>query len=98
MGILQIARRPDRHWDALCRRCGLCCYERDRVAGGIVVHLDRACPRLDKASGSCTVYDRRFRSHARCSKVTLLHALFGLRMPLTCGYARAYRPWFWRHA
>ena len=93
MGFLRAAKRADRDWDAICRRSGLCCYERDLVAGGVRIRLDRPCPHLNRATRACTVYERRFSTHATCSKVNLLHALFGRRMPLTCGYVAAYRPW-----
>ena len=88
MGGLQLRRRPDSEWESLCHECGLCCYERARVAGGVLIDLSRPCPYLDTRTQRCSVYDRRFQTTALCSKVTLFHAKFGSRMPLTCGYVQ----------
>lgn len=91
MARLELSRRKDRRWEALCTGCGLCCYERRVTAAGIRVDLKRPCPFLDRETNRCTVYEDRFRSGALCSKVNLLHALFGRLMPLNCGYVRHYR-------
>lgn len=88
---LHMGPKPDRDWESLCRRCGLCCYERTRVAGGVRIDLNKPCPYLEPGTRKCTVYTRRFAVGAACSKVNLFHALFAKRMPATCGYVRAYR-------
>ena len=93
MGLLQSRRRTDEAWEALCHRCGLCCYERSVTSVGVRIDLSRPCPYLDTKSRACSVYQRRFTVGALCSKVNLLHAVFGRRMPLTCGYVRQYRRW-----
>ena len=93
MKLFRLSHKPDPGWDAICKRCGLCCYERCRVAGGVRIDLERPCPYLDEKSKTCAVYDRRFESRASCSKVNLLHAIAGRWMPLTCGYVEKYRPW-----
>jgi uncharacterized cysteine cluster protein YcgN (CxxCxxCC family) len=91
MGSLHMRWRADSSWESLCNQCGLCCYERTVTASGVRIDLRRPCPYLDATTRKCTVYDRRFRVGALCSKVNLLHAAFGRLMPLNCGYARAYR-------
>jgi uncharacterized cysteine cluster protein YcgN (CxxCxxCC family) len=88
---LHMGQRPDSEWEALCHQCGLCCYERTRVAGGVRIDLKRPCPYLDQRTRQCTVYTRRFAVGAACSKVNMFHALYGRLMPLTCGYVRALR-------
>mgnify|MGYP006286474281 FL=1 len=93
MSLFHLGKRPDPQWEALCRRCGLCCYARQRTAGGVRIDLSRPCPYLDTHSGRCKVYHRRFAAEAFCSKVNLLHSVFGRLMPLTCGYVRRYRRW-----
>lgn len=86
-----MGRRHDR-WEALCHRCGLCCYEREALSGGGVrIDLTKPCPYLDSRTQECTVYETRFRATAYCGKVTLFHALLGRRMPLTCGYVQRHR-------
>jgi len=93
MSFLQMRKRADERWERHCSRCGLCCYERTRTAGGLRIDLSRPCPYLDTSSGRCKVYHRRFAAESYCRKVNLLHALFGRRMPLTCGYVRRFRRW-----
>ena len=93
---LQLREGPDADWESFCHGCGLCCYERNSVAGGVRIDLTRPCPYLDTQTNRCTMYADRFKVAAYCSKVTLLHALFGKRMPLTCGYVQRYRR-FARH-
>lgn len=78
-------------WEDLCKQCGLCCFERIRVAGGVRIDLSRPCSYLDVSSRRCTVYEKRFKTKAFCAKVNVFHALFGRRMPLTCGYVEHYR-------
>ena len=91
MAGLQLQGKVDRNWESICHGCGLCCYERAVVTGGVRIDLNRPCQYLDTETNRCTVYRRRFRVASYCSKVTLLHALFGRRMPLTCGYVQRYR-------
>jgi uncharacterized cysteine cluster protein YcgN (CxxCxxCC family) len=89
---LRAARlRRKTRWDALCRRCGLCCYEKE-YRGNILVTTHRPCPHLDVSSRLCTVYENRFDACARCRKMTILHALFVSWLPPTCGYVQHYRP------
>lgn len=90
MGGRRRSRREDA-WESLCDTCGLCCYERETVAGGVRIDLRRPCPYLDTRTNRCTVYERRFDAAPYCRKVTVLHALFGARMPLSCAYVRRYR-------
>ena len=91
MLALGIKRKNNTSWEKLCTQCGLCCFERTITASGVRVDLTRPCPYLDRETLKCTVYDRRFRVGALCSKVNLFHALFGRLMPLSCGYVRHYR-------
>ena len=78
-------------WEDICNRCGQCCFERDLVGGGVLIDLRRPCTYLDSETNHCTVYGRRFKVAAYCSKVTLFHALFARRMPLDCGYVVRFR-------
>ncbi|MFW5784421.1 MAG: hypothetical protein ACOCY8_07890 [Spirochaetota bacterium] len=93
MPLLHTRKRPDERWERICRSCGLCCYQRTLTANGVRIDLSRPCPYLDTSTGRCRVYHRRFAAGALCSKVNILHALFGRRMPLTCGYVQRYRRW-----
>ena len=93
MPWLHMRKRIVPSWEDHCNACGLCCYQRQVTASGVRIDLQRPCPYLDTNTRRCKVYHRRFAAEALCSKVNLLHALFGRRMPLTCGYVRRYRRW-----
>lgn len=80
-----------RRWEALCRRCGACCYRKVWRAGAWVVDPVAPCGFLDPATRRCTVYDRRFQACPDCRRMTLYHALFTPWLPGDCGYVRAYR-------
>jgi uncharacterized cysteine cluster protein YcgN (CxxCxxCC family) len=92
--ILAEYRRHKADWEALCNRCGLCCYERSLSRSGeVAVDLSRPCEFLDKASRLCRVYKNRFRVCPDCQKVNLFRALFHRYLPPSCAYARAFRVW-----
>ena len=78
-------------WEAHCRRCGLCCYEKEYRGRTVVTSFSRPCPHLDLSSRLCTVYENRFDVCAQCKKMTILHAMFVRWLPPTCGYVQHYR-------
>ena len=86
------ARRRAR-WESLCRRCGMCCYEKERQGRTVITNLRKPCRYLDISSRQCTVYDRRFSLCAECGRMTVRHALFVSWLPAQCGYVQRYRPW-----
>ena len=80
-------------WEALCRRCGFCCYEKRYTARGMVVDLRSPCRFLQEDTKLCTVYERRFAVCPECRRMTLFHALFCSYLPADCGYVRRFRKW-----
>jgi uncharacterized protein len=92
MGFKVRRARRRAEWDAICDRCGLCCYDRKRVFGkGVVILWRRPCPYLQISSGLCKVYSRRFSVCRDCRKVTIFHALFDRYMPESCAYVERFR-------
>jgi uncharacterized cysteine cluster protein YcgN (CxxCxxCC family) len=79
-------------WEAICRRCGRCCFEKAIRDGVTVVNYRAPCRFLDRASGLCTVYNSRFRRCSECRRMTVFHALFAPYLPESCGYVRKFRP------
>jgi len=71
--------------EALCRRCGRCCYEKF-IVDGHVFNTRRPCPYLDTRTNLCTVYDHRFEVNPRCLDVAAGIAL-GV-FPADCPYVR----------
>ena len=78
-------------WEALCRRCGRCCYEKEIHGLAAVTNSHRPCRYLDTARRTCTVYVNRFETCPQCRKMTLRHALFVRWLPVSCGYVQHYR-------
>ena len=86
-----LARRRER-WERTCRRCGECCYEKERRGRTVVTDFRRPCRFLDVSSRRCTVYERRFSACPQCRPMTILHALFVPWLPAQCGYVQRFRP------
>ncbi len=71
--------------EALCRRCGRCCYEK-YVVEERVFTTRTPCPHLDTRTRRCTVYDRRTEVNPRCVTVEE-----GIRLgvfPADCPYVQ----------
>jgi len=81
-------------WEALCLRCGICCYEKrfDRM-GRPYADMEKPCKYLDPASRLCTIYEKRYSLCPECRPMTIAAALFCCWLPRTCGYVKRYRPW-----
>ncbi|KIH75800.1 hypothetical protein SAMN05660860_02937 [Geoalkalibacter ferrihydriticus] len=56
-------------WENLCRRCGLCCFEK-YIDGNRVIHTPIACRHLDIVTRECRVYDKRFSVGEGCVQLT----------------------------
>ena len=74
----------DAEWEALCNRCGDCCYE------SVWTHVGwedtgRPCPQLDEDTRLCGAYGKRFELEAECIRVTPSVVLSGM-LPESCSY------------
>ena len=58
-----------REWEAKCRRCGRCCYEKIEFEGE-VYYTDEPCEFLDPDTRLCRVYERRQTLRADCAALT----------------------------
>jgi len=71
------------HPEALCRRCGRCCYEK-LIVGRTVITTNIPCKYLDLKTRLCTVYEQRSEVNPSCIDVEQ-----GLKMgvfPADCPY------------
>lgn len=59
-------KRREEAYEALCRRCGVCCHQKVRF-GDIVVITDVPCEFLNVETNECTVYPHRFVRQPLCS-------------------------------
>ncbi|MEZ4600555.1 MAG: hypothetical protein R2940_12275 [Syntrophotaleaceae bacterium] len=57
-------------WEAICNRCGQCCFEKWVEGDGVVHVTPIACRYLDIVSRECKVYHKRFEVGERCMKLT----------------------------
>lgn len=76
-------------FEALCNRCGKCCYQKV-IIGRTVVITPFPCRFLDIQKRVCTVYDERKQKNPRC-----LGVVQGLRVsafPEDCPYVKKYAP------
>jgi len=73
-------------WDALCKQCGSCCFEKFEDDQGNILYTQTACRYLDVVTRRCRIFERRFEINPRCLKLTpeLVPTLRWL--PPDCGY------------
>jgi len=56
------------HDDALCDRCGRCCYEK-LVVDDLVLFTSKFCEYLDEDTKLCTIYEERHITNPKCLSV-----------------------------
>ncbi len=57
-------------WEAICRRCAKCCYEKVDLGGGIIRYTDEPCEHLDTKTKLCKVYENRHEAEPDCISLT----------------------------
>lgn len=73
-----------RGWEAKCRRCGRCCYEKIEFEGE-VYYTNVPCEHLDPETRLCRVYARRHKVRSGC--VPLSPRMLGRGwLPADCPY------------
>jgi uncharacterized cysteine cluster protein YcgN (CxxCxxCC family) len=73
-------------WEAICTKCGKCCYEKVDLGGGIIEYTDVPCVHLDPETKLCRVYEKRHEVEPDCISLTedLVRVLNWL--PEDCAY------------
>jgi uncharacterized protein len=74
----------DREWEALCNKCGKCCYEAYEIDDKWV-RTGVPCKFLDVLDKTCHVYSHRFQAEEGCTRVTPSLVLKGI-LPEDCSY------------
>ena len=77
-------KRHRREWEEKCKRCGLCCHDKELLADALVIY-DTACKYLDPETKLCTVYDKRFEVAPWCTKLTPENVKKFKWLPGSCG-------------
>jgi len=71
-------------WEARCRRCGRCCYEKIEFEGR-VYYTNKPCDKLDLATTHCSVYDVRLKAKPECMPLNEETLHRGI-LPADCPY------------
>ena len=76
-------------WDAICEKCGLCCFEKIEDEDGRILYTSTPCRYLDVDTRQCKIYDKRFKIFPECVQLTpeLVKTLKWLHR--SCGYKKA---------
>jgi hypothetical protein len=73
-------------WEAICRRCGKCCYEKIDLGEGVIKYTDVPCKYLDTESKLCKVYPRRHEVEPECISLTVEVVKTIHWLPPDCAY------------
>ncbi len=84
----RILALDEQEWEAICERCGRCCYERALETDGTPVAIGDPCPHLDVADHTCRVYHERFEVMPSCHKLTPRIIERPRFLPTGCAYRR----------
>ncbi|MCA1796180.1 MAG: hypothetical protein LC645_01325 [Geobacteraceae bacterium] len=74
----------DSHWEAICRRCGRCCYHKI-IYRQALYYTDIPCAYLDQNSGECQIYSQRQKINPECAMLTPALVQSGV-LPAGCAY------------
>ncbi len=76
----------EKDWEALCARCGRCCYEKIEYEGE-VYYTPVPCEKLDLDTNLCSVYENRREARPGCTPLTPQIACMGI-LPAGCPYVK----------
>ncbi len=81
-------------WEAFCRRCGQCCFEKWITEDGRIIPTRVACRYLDTTERTCKVYGNRFEVGEGCVQLTPENLAQLSWLPADCGYLQLLPPAF----
>lgn len=80
----KLARISPAEWDAICKRCGICCLIKVKI-NTQTLYLRRCCDKFNPKTRECGVYETRL-GNSCCRKVDMDVILAGKLLPASCGY------------
>jgi uncharacterized cysteine cluster protein YcgN (CxxCxxCC family) len=85
---MEIDIKNEEAWEAVCEKCGLCCFEKIESENGAIFFTQTPCRYLDIVTRQCKIYDRRFDIYPECVKLTpeLVRSITWLHDE--CGYRK----------
>jgi len=84
-------RISDKQWEACCRQCGLCCFEKRTDRYGRHHMTREACRYLNIIERTCRVYHKRFSTGEECLKLTPEVIKEADWLPEACAYRQLLR-------
>lgn len=75
-------------WESLCKRCGLCCFEKAVDGRGNIIETNVPCRHLDIHTRLCRVYPQRQQIEFDCLKLTPDNISELSWLPASCAYRR----------
>jgi len=76
----------NQEWEALCRGCGMCCFEKIEDERGTIFYTQTPCRYLDVVTRQCRIYGNRFAINPECVKLTEELVATLRWLPRDCGY------------
>lgn len=73
-------------WEALCKRCGACCFEKKIDRQGNVLTTSVPCRFLDVHDRTCRIYSHRLEVEEDCIKLTPENVADISWLPAGCAY------------
>ena len=85
--IKHLQRMTPAEYDAICKRCGVCCLHKLEGPLGVTYYMKSCCEHLNPQTRQCAVYANRLSLQSgRCCKVTPQLAAEAKLVPTSCGY------------
>ena len=82
----------EQEWEALCRNCGQCCFNKIIEDDGTIYATPIPCRYLDIINRTCKVYHKRFQTGEECIKLTPDLVRQVAWLPEDCEYIKKLRP------
>ena len=76
-------------WEAICNRCGQCCFEKWVDGDGTILHTVIPCRFLDIVTRECKVYHKRLEVDEGCIKLTPEIVNSVRWLPEDCAYSKS---------
>ncbi len=73
-------------WEAICNKCGKCCYEKVDLGAGLIHYTDEPCVHLDIETKLCKVYDKRHQVEPDCISLNADIVRYIHWLPEDCAY------------
>lgn len=92
LGAISCYATDHEGWEAVCARCGRCCFVREAGAdGSVAVNYAEPCRFLDMDTHRCRVYAKRFEECPECHRLTPATVFFQRHLPKECAYVQKFR-------